>query len=241
MLVAEFGNLTSAGVLGCGIPAARTKAPFRRLSQGALYHLVSTRLDALGIHVPRRGPHSLRHACAGRLVAEGFSLKEIGDHLGHRCAYATRIYAKVDLMGPHGGYMVGRASPYAVILKPQPGRPRITKQETMRRAMSARLASESFSRALYPGGSPGWPCPPLSGQPGRATRFWHFAVSRSAPRSPSRTRRRIVASCVSASLVALFGLLLAGPAAGQYAEVHGLRMYFEVHGEGRPVVLLHGV
>jgi integrase/recombinase XerD len=75
------------------------KAPFRRLSQGALYHLVSTRLGVLGIHVPRRGPHSLRHACAGRLVAEGFSLKEIGDHLGHRSAYATRIYAKVDLVG----------------------------------------------------------------------------------------------------------------------------------------------
>jgi site-specific recombinase XerD len=75
------------------------KAPFRRLSQGALYHLVSRRLGALGIHVPRRGPHSLRHACAGHLLAEGFSLKEIGDHLGHRSAYATRIYAKVDLSG----------------------------------------------------------------------------------------------------------------------------------------------
>jgi hypothetical protein len=32
-------------------------------------------------------------------VAEGFSLKEIGDHLGHRSAFATRIYAKVDLAG----------------------------------------------------------------------------------------------------------------------------------------------
>jgi integrase len=75
------------------------KAPFRRLSQGALYHLVSTRLSGLGIRIPRRGPHSLRHACAGHLVAEGFSLKEIGDHLGHRSAEATRIYAKVDLVG----------------------------------------------------------------------------------------------------------------------------------------------
>jgi integrase/recombinase XerD len=78
------------------------KAPFRRLSQGALYHLVSTRLGTLGIRIPRRGPHSLRHACAGRLVAEGFSLKEIGDHLGHRSAEATRIYAKVDLVGLRG-------------------------------------------------------------------------------------------------------------------------------------------
>lgn len=76
-----------------------SKAPLHRLSPGALYHLVSTRLGALGIHVPRRGPHSLRHACAGHLVAEGFSLKEIGDHLGHSSAYATRIYAKVDLQG----------------------------------------------------------------------------------------------------------------------------------------------
>jgi integrase/recombinase XerD len=32
-------------------------------------------------------------------MAEGFSLKQIGDHLGHRSVYATRIYAKVDLAG----------------------------------------------------------------------------------------------------------------------------------------------
>lgn len=41
-------------------------------------------------------------------------------------------------------------------------------------------------------------------------------------------------------LVAVFGFLLAWPAAGEYATIHGLRMYYEVHGEGRPVVLLHG-
>jgi pimeloyl-ACP methyl ester carboxylesterase len=29
-------------------------------------------------------------------------------------------------------------------------------------------------------------------------------------------------------------------ATGNYAEVNGLRMYFEVHGTGRPLVLLHG-
>src|SRR5687768_1623885 len=27
---------------------------------------------------------------------------------------------------------------------------------------------------------------------------------------------------------------------GDYAEVNGLRMYYEVHGTGRPLVLLHG-
>jgi site-specific recombinase XerD len=75
------------------------KAPFRPLSPGALYHVVSTRLSELGIATRRRGPHSLRHACAGHLVSAGLSLKQIGDHLGHRSAYATRVYAKVDLAG----------------------------------------------------------------------------------------------------------------------------------------------
>jgi pimeloyl-ACP methyl ester carboxylesterase len=37
----------------------------------------------------------------------------------------------------------------------------------------------------------------------------------------------------------LLGLLCL-PAAGEYAEVHGIKMYYEVHGDGRPVVLLHG-
>jgi integrase len=75
------------------------RAPVRSLSAGAMYHVVSSRLKLLGIRVPRHGPHCLRHACASHLVASGLSLKEIGDHLGHRSAYATRIYAKVDLAG----------------------------------------------------------------------------------------------------------------------------------------------
>ena len=72
-------------------------APFRSLSTGGLYNLVSRRL--LPVAGPRksRGPHALRHACARRLVNAGLSLKEIGDHLGHRSPDSTRIYAKVDL------------------------------------------------------------------------------------------------------------------------------------------------
>jgi pimeloyl-ACP methyl ester carboxylesterase len=27
---------------------------------------------------------------------------------------------------------------------------------------------------------------------------------------------------------------------GKYADVNGLKMYYEVHGSGRPLVLLHG-
>jgi integrase/recombinase XerD len=75
------------------------KAPFRPLSPGALYHVVSRRLSKLGITTLHRGPHCLRHACAGHLVNAGLSLKQIGDHLGHRSAHATRVYAKVDLTG----------------------------------------------------------------------------------------------------------------------------------------------
>jgi integrase/recombinase XerD len=75
------------------------KAPFRPLSSGCLYHAVSSRLRVLGIETAHYGPHGLRHACAAHLVAEGLSLKEVGDHLGHRSAYATRTYARVDLTG----------------------------------------------------------------------------------------------------------------------------------------------
>ena len=74
-------------------------SPFGPLSQSGLYNIARRRLTTLGVRIIHRGPHSLRHACAARLVADGLSLKEIGDHLGHRSTAATRIYAKVDLPG----------------------------------------------------------------------------------------------------------------------------------------------
>jgi site-specific recombinase XerD len=39
----------------------------------------------------------LRHACAQHLVDTGRTLKEVGDHLGHRSPDSTRYYAKVNL------------------------------------------------------------------------------------------------------------------------------------------------
>lgn len=63
------------------------------------------------------------------------------------------------------------------------------------------------------------------------------------PEQSARVRetvKRIVIDSRSMRLCALIVVLLAWPAAAEYAEVHGLRMYYEVHGEGRPVVLLHG-
>jgi integrase/recombinase XerD len=73
--------------------------PFGPLSAGCMYHVVSRRIRELGIKTRHYGPHCLRHACATHLVAQGLSLKEIGDHLGHRSSNSTRIYAKVDLLG----------------------------------------------------------------------------------------------------------------------------------------------
>lgn len=75
------------------------RAPLRPLVASSLHHVVVSRMKALDIQCPRRGPHALRHACAAHLVAQGMSLKEIGDHLGHRSSDATRTYAKVDLVG----------------------------------------------------------------------------------------------------------------------------------------------
>jgi integrase len=73
-------------------------APIRPLRH-ALWPIVANRLRSLNVSLPHYGPHALRHACAGRLLTEGLSLKEIGDHLGHSDPEATRIYAKVDLVG----------------------------------------------------------------------------------------------------------------------------------------------
>jgi site-specific recombinase XerD len=76
-------------------------SPQRPLTRAGIYTIVSPRFLALGIEVAHRGPHALRHACATRLIAEGLSLKEIGDHLGHRSTSATRTYAKVDMAALH--------------------------------------------------------------------------------------------------------------------------------------------
>jgi integrase/recombinase XerD len=73
------------------------QAPRRPMKAGSIYHVANRRFAALGIKTAHRGGHALRHACARRLLAEGLSLKEIGDHLGHRSTSATGIYAKVNM------------------------------------------------------------------------------------------------------------------------------------------------
>jgi integrase/recombinase XerD len=73
------------------------QAPRRPLKAGSIFDVANRRFVALGIEAAHRGGHALRHACAVRLLAEGLTLKEIGDHLGHRSTSATSTYAKVNM------------------------------------------------------------------------------------------------------------------------------------------------
>ena len=72
-------------------------APIRPLGRSAIYGVVRTRLDRIGVTGKRRGPHALRHAAAQYLLDHGLSFKEIGDYLGHRSISSTAVYAKVQL------------------------------------------------------------------------------------------------------------------------------------------------
>lgn len=74
-------------------------APIRPLSAASITALVHNRLSRLGLTLSPHGAHCLRHACASHLLASGFTLKQIGDHLGHRAANSTLSYTKVDLVG----------------------------------------------------------------------------------------------------------------------------------------------
>jgi site-specific recombinase XerD len=49
------------------------------------------------IDVPRPGSHTLRHACAQRLLSAGFPLKTIGDYIGHSSTASTQVYTKVQI------------------------------------------------------------------------------------------------------------------------------------------------
>ncbi len=75
------------------------RAPHKPITTSSVYQMVSMELKVEGVRLRHYGPHSLRHACATRLINTGHSLKEIADLLGHVRLDTTRIYAKVDLNG----------------------------------------------------------------------------------------------------------------------------------------------
>ncbi|KAA6461897.1 integrase [Acidobacteria bacterium AB60] len=72
------------------------RRPWGPLLHSTVWRTVSTRMRELGIELDHLGPHSLRHACATRLLQKGTSLKDIADFLGHRNTKSVSIYAKHD-------------------------------------------------------------------------------------------------------------------------------------------------
>lgn len=75
----------------------RSMAPYRPCDDTCISTRTGHYLHKAGITVPRAGSHTLRHSCVQRLVDAQFSLKTIGDYVGHASPDTTAIYAKVDL------------------------------------------------------------------------------------------------------------------------------------------------
>lgn len=75
----------------------RSMAPWRPISSAAVSSAAVRYLQRAGVRVHRAGAHTLRHTCVQRLIDAEFSLKTIGDYVGHRSPQSTKIYTKVDL------------------------------------------------------------------------------------------------------------------------------------------------
>lgn len=75
----------------------RVTAPWNPVTHVSVARRAAHYLHKAGIAVPRAGSHTLRHTCVQRLVEAGWSLKQIGDYVGHRSAASTEIYSKVAI------------------------------------------------------------------------------------------------------------------------------------------------
>lgn len=75
----------------------RAEAPLAPIGSAAVVCRAAHFLRKAGINVPRPGSHVLRHSCVQRLVDAHFSLKHIGDYVGHRSTSSTQIYGKVAI------------------------------------------------------------------------------------------------------------------------------------------------
>lgn len=75
----------------------RLRAPRRAISEhGTITTIVCAALRRAGLDPPFKGPHTLRHSLATRMLAGGASMAEIAEVLRHRSPQTTEIYAKVD-------------------------------------------------------------------------------------------------------------------------------------------------
>jgi len=72
-------------------------APHKPISSAAIRQILKNYLNRAGIKTDRVGAHTLRYSCAQHLFEQGFSIKTIGDYLGHRSLSSTQSYIKIDI------------------------------------------------------------------------------------------------------------------------------------------------
>jgi integrase/recombinase XerD len=75
----------------------RAMAPQAPISSAAVSSSVALYLQKACIKVHKGGSHTLRHTCVQRLIDAEFSLKTIGDYVGHSSSQSTRVYTKVAI------------------------------------------------------------------------------------------------------------------------------------------------
>lgn len=75
--------------------------PYKKITNGIINHLVSKFTHQEDMVVKHRGPHSLRHSFATRMINSDKTIKEVADMLGHASTNTTMIYAKVDFNSLH--------------------------------------------------------------------------------------------------------------------------------------------
>lgn len=75
----------------------RTMAPRSPICSAAISSAAAKYLRRAAVQVHRPGAHTLRHTCVQRMIDAEFSLKTVGDYVGHRSPQSTEIYTKVAL------------------------------------------------------------------------------------------------------------------------------------------------
>lgn len=72
-------------------------APIKPITRQVVYTIVRKSLLCAGVDTKHYGPHMLRHSRATSLIRQGYSLKVVGDLLGHRVPEATLVYCKLAI------------------------------------------------------------------------------------------------------------------------------------------------
>jgi integrase/recombinase XerD len=73
--------------------------PYREMTRANIYARIRRLFKINRVESVTKGPHSLRHACAARLMKKGASVKAIAAFLGQRNTRSVREYTRYDVSG----------------------------------------------------------------------------------------------------------------------------------------------